>query len=60
MQYERGEGTSKEDFEILGELPSKNIDTGLGMERLAMILQGVAEHATRSTPPWPSSRRPPS
>ncbi|MBY8884285.1 alanine--tRNA ligase [Streptomyces sp. PTM05] len=41
MQYERGPGFGKDDFEILGDLPAKNIDTGLGLERLAMILQGV-------------------
>ena len=38
-QFLRGPGKGK-DYELLGELDQKAIDTGLGVERLAYLLQG--------------------
>ncbi|MCL6424090.1 alanine--tRNA ligase [Brachybacterium sp. JHP9] len=38
-EFLRGEGSGK-DYPLLGELDQKAIDTGLGVERLAYLLQG--------------------
>ena len=43
MQYEQAAN------EIVSELPSKSIDTGMGLERLAAVLQGVHDNYDTDT-----------
>ena len=43
MQYEQ------EANEIVGELPKPSIDTGMGLERIAAVMQGVTDNYDTDT-----------